>query len=223
MSLAGNRSLVFRISLLDTDVYQAQDVPSSPQHAPHPRPELPSPAHAEWVRRTVQRLRSQFPPPHSLLLVNVEKRAKYPFVLFGSPGPRYSASAGPIMPTAATSALSHELRITDGNSFHFSLKTLFNPIIQTKNIIRFIFFNFFLFCFFVCFSSFLAFLIRLLIRRVMTPFCRHFVYNFFPGASARLVRRMRQCTTTRNGRFGQRWLCHSTAWLHHFGLSNVSG
>lgn len=61
---------------------------------------------------TVQQLKEHFKPPATQILVNVERKAKYPFIIFGALG--HSFDTRSVMPTAATSSLSPELRISDG-------------------------------------------------------------------------------------------------------------
>lgn len=77
--------------------------------------------HNEWIKTNLENLRGYFKPTYNEteILVNVEKKAKYPFVIFGDPGVKFNASNGVvdpflIMPTATSINLSHELRITDG-------------------------------------------------------------------------------------------------------------
>ncbi|RWS24849.1 hypothetical protein B4U80_08566 [Leptotrombidium deliense] len=107
-------SVPYRISFIETNVYIPVDLQTSPQHLPHHRRMGPNHYfHQEWVQNTVQQLRQQFKLSLNQILVNVEKKAKYPFIIFGSPGPGFD-SAGPIVPTATSNTLSPELRITDG-------------------------------------------------------------------------------------------------------------
>lgn len=77
--------------------------------------------HNEWIKANLENLRGYFRPTYNEteILVNVEKKAKYPFVIFGDPGVKFNASNGLadpvlIMPTSTSISLSHELRITDG-------------------------------------------------------------------------------------------------------------
>lgn len=77
--------------------------------------------HNEWIKTNLENLRGYFKPTYNEteILVNVEKKAKYPFVIFGDPGVKFNASNGLadpflIMPTSTSISLSHELRITDG-------------------------------------------------------------------------------------------------------------
>ncbi|RWS03000.1 hypothetical protein B4U79_08501 [Dinothrombium tinctorium] len=109
-----SKSVPYRISFIETNVYIPVDLPSSPQHLPiHRRMGPNNYFHHEWVQQTVQHLKQLFKPNLNQILVNVEKKAKYPFIIFGSPGPGFD-SAGPIVPTATSNTLSPELRITDG-------------------------------------------------------------------------------------------------------------
>lgn len=103
----------YRISFIETNVYIPRDVPSSsasPEHLPHAR--FHKHLHGEWVIDTVQQLKEHFKPPTTQILVNVEKKAKYPFIIFGTLGPGFDTR--PIVPSAATNSLSPELRISDG-------------------------------------------------------------------------------------------------------------
>lgn len=111
----------YRISFLETHIYQAQDTNSSPQHLPHHRGNNQQFMHNEWIKTNLENLRGYFKPTcnETEILVNVEKKAKYPFVIFGDPGVKFNASNGVadpflIMPTSTSINLSHELRITDG-------------------------------------------------------------------------------------------------------------
>ncbi|KAI1295478.1 hypothetical protein HDE_05355 [Halotydeus destructor] len=101
---------LFRISFIETNVYIPRDIPSSPEHFAHQR--FHKHLHGEWVFETVEQLREHFKPPDVQILVNVERRAKYPFIIFGSLG--HSFDTRSIMPSANTNALSPQLRISDG-------------------------------------------------------------------------------------------------------------
>lgn len=100
----------YRISFIETNVYIPRDVNTSPEHLPHTR--FHKHAHGEWVFETVQQLKGHFKPPATQILVNVEKKAKYPFIIFGPLGQGFDT--GQIVPSAATNSLSAELRISDG-------------------------------------------------------------------------------------------------------------
>lgn len=114
----------YRISFLETNIYQPHDMPSSPQHLPHHRGNNQQFMHNEWIKKNLENLRNYFEPRYNELLVNVEKKAKFPFIIFGNPGPKFNTTNGLvdhdpflIMPTATSVNLSHELRITDGLYF----------------------------------------------------------------------------------------------------------
>lgn len=64
------------------------------------------------VNETVGELRKWFKSPTTQILVNVESKSKYPFIIFGSLGPSFDASG--FVPSSATEPLSSELRINDG-------------------------------------------------------------------------------------------------------------
>ena len=96
-------------------------MPSSPTHLPHHRGNNQQFMHNEWIKSNLENLRNYFKPAYNEILVNVEKKAKYPFVLFGDPGVKFNHQSSNslidpflILPTATSINLSHELRITDG-------------------------------------------------------------------------------------------------------------
>lgn len=64
------------------------------------------------VNETVGELRKWFKSPATQILVNVESKSKYPFIIFGPLGPSFNASG--FVPSASTEPLSSELRINDG-------------------------------------------------------------------------------------------------------------
>ncbi|XP_053208744.1 uncharacterized protein LOC128392701 isoform X2 [Panonychus citri] len=104
-----------RISFIETNLYIPIDLPSSPDSLPVlPRRGPHGFMHAEWVHHTVNQLKSQFKSVHNQILINVERKSRYPFIIYGYPGPGFDPSAGPILPTAAFATLSPELRIFDG-------------------------------------------------------------------------------------------------------------
>lgn len=118
LAYSGNPNDFYRISFLETNIYQAQDMPSSPQHLPHQRGYSQSFLHNEWIKTNLDTLRSYFKSTYNEILVNVEKKAKFPFIVFGNPGnPKFQASSNLIMPTATSVNLSHELRINDGRLY----------------------------------------------------------------------------------------------------------
>lgn len=92
---------------------------TSPQHQPQFRGNNQQFMHNEWIKTNLTNLRNYFKPSYNEILVNVEKKAKYPFIIFGNPCEKFNSSNGladpfRIMPTATSINLSHELRITDG-------------------------------------------------------------------------------------------------------------
>lgn len=64
------------------------------------------------VTETVQELKKLFKPPSAQVLVNVEKKSKYPFIIFGPLSPDFDTRR--FVPTASCKVLSPELRINDG-------------------------------------------------------------------------------------------------------------
>lgn len=101
-----------RISFVETNLYVPIDLPQSPENMP-PRPYRHHQfLHQEWVAHTVDRLKSQF--KSTSILINVERKARYPFIVYGSPGPAFDLNAEAIVPTAACNTLSPELRMFDG-------------------------------------------------------------------------------------------------------------
>lgn len=64
------------------------------------------------VNETVAELRKWFKSPSTQILVNVESKSKYPFIIFGPLGHTFDASG--FIPSASTEPLSPELRINDG-------------------------------------------------------------------------------------------------------------
>uniref|UniRef100_T1KD92 DUF7153 domain-containing protein n=1 Tax=Tetranychus urticae TaxID=32264 RepID=T1KD92_TETUR len=104
-----------RISFIETNLYIPIDLPPSPDSLPVlPRRGPHGFMHAEWVHHTVNQLKSQFKSLHNQILINVERKSRYPFIIYGYPGPGFDPTAGPILPTAAFNTLSPELRIFDG-------------------------------------------------------------------------------------------------------------
>lgn len=110
MGLRGD--IPFRISFIETNLYIPIDLPQSPDNI-GPRPFRHHQfLHQEWVAHTVAQLKAQF--KSTQILINVERKARYPFVIYGSPGPSFDPNAGPVVPTASCNALSPELRIFEG-------------------------------------------------------------------------------------------------------------
>lgn len=64
------------------------------------------------VTETVQELKKLFRPPSAQILVNVEKKSKYPFIIFGPLSPDFDTRR--FVPTSSCKVLSPELRINDG-------------------------------------------------------------------------------------------------------------
>ena len=106
-----NVEIPYRISFIETNIYIPLDLPSSPQHIPYRRNQQI--IHSDWIHQTLAQLK-HFKTMLNKILVNVEKKAKYPFIIYGSPGPNYTPNIGPIVPTGLSNTLSPELRIFDG-------------------------------------------------------------------------------------------------------------
>lgn len=101
-----------RISFVETNLYVPIDLPQSPENMP-PRPYRHHQfLHQEWVAHTVSRLKAQF--KSTSILINVERKARYPFIIYGSPGPGFDMNAEAVVPSAACNTLSPELRMFDG-------------------------------------------------------------------------------------------------------------
>lgn len=107
-----NHEIPYRISFIETNIYIPLDLPSSPQHIPYRRNQQI--IHNEWIHNTLAQLKQKFKPMINQILVNVEKKAKYPFIIYGFPGPSYNPNIGPVVPTGLSNTLSPELRIFDG-------------------------------------------------------------------------------------------------------------
>ena len=98
-----DRSTLHQITFIETHIYQPQDLPS-PQHYPRHRiPAQPAAQHHQWMVSNVEQLRSHFALPFHQILMNVERKSKFPFII-------YSRADADL----ATCALSPELRYTDG-------------------------------------------------------------------------------------------------------------
>lgn len=64
------------------------------------------------MTETVAELKKLFQPPSGVILVNVEKKSKYPFIIFGPLVSDFDTSR--FLPTSSYQNLSPELRINDG-------------------------------------------------------------------------------------------------------------
>ena len=93
-----------RITFIETHIYQAQDL-LSPIHQPkyHRQPPQPAQQHYDWMIFNAKQLRSHFSHPSHQILMNVERKSKFPFVVYSSGNADLS-----------TCDLSPELRYTDG-------------------------------------------------------------------------------------------------------------
>ena len=103
ISLLKGDDALHRITFIETHIYQPQDLPSPSHYPRHRIPPQPTAKHQEWMVSSVKQLRTHFSLPFHQILMNVERKSKFPFII-------YSCANADL----ATCALSPELRYTDG-------------------------------------------------------------------------------------------------------------
>lgn len=103
ISLLKGDDCLHRITFIETHIYQPQDLPSPSHYPRHRIPPQPAAQHQQWMVSSVKQLRTHFALPYHQILMNVERKSKFPFII-------YSLANADL----ATCALSPELRYTDG-------------------------------------------------------------------------------------------------------------
>ena len=103
ISLMRGDDSLHRITFIETHIYQPQDLPSPSHYPRHRMPPQPEAQHQQWMVSSVKQLRTHFALPFHQILMNVERKSKFPFII-------YSFANADL----ATCALSPELRYTDG-------------------------------------------------------------------------------------------------------------
>lgn len=97
-------TLLHRVTFIETNTYVPLDLPS-PTHTRTIVGPQPTHIHHEWMVSNVQHLKHQFHHPNHQVLMNVETKSKFPFIL-------YSTSRGDL--DSGGDDLSPELQCTDG-------------------------------------------------------------------------------------------------------------